>query len=364
MKMKNILVLVQNYPNNNGGVALMYVHVRNKYYSQHNINVTVLNFSSEENYVIDGINVITEKTYIQQQKKYDIVVSHAANIRNHYRFLVKNAKDFSRMIFFFHGHEVLKINKVYPKPYDYMKKNSFIKMYAQDIYDNFKLAVWHSYFKKIAYKTDFIFVSNCLYNEFKTFTKLSEDDLHGNVHIINNSVGKVFEDNSYRSDGDKKYDFITIRNNMDSSTYCIDLVCKLAENNPNFSFLIIGKGTFFKNRCKPNNITWIDKYLKHEDILNYVNHARCALMPTRRDTQGVMSCELVTYGIPLITSDLPVCREIFGKIPTVAFMNNDIRNENLSQLYLNLLKKSRTEIDMFGYSNTVKREENIIKMEY
>lgn len=37
--MKKILVLVQDYPNNNGGVALMYVHVRNKYYIQHNIDV-------------------------------------------------------------------------------------------------------------------------------------------------------------------------------------------------------------------------------------------------------------------------------------------------------------------------------------
>jgi len=36
--MKKILVLVQDYPNNNGGVALMYVHVRNKYYIQHNID--------------------------------------------------------------------------------------------------------------------------------------------------------------------------------------------------------------------------------------------------------------------------------------------------------------------------------------
>lgn len=49
---------------------------------------------------------------------------------------------------------------------------------------------------------------------------------------------------------------------------------------------------------------------------------------TRRDTQEVWSCELVIYGIPLITSDLPVCREIFGN------------------------------------RNTVEREENIIKMEY
>lgn len=362
--MKNILVLVQNYPNNDGGVALMYVHVRNKYYIQHNIDVTVLNFSSHNDYIIENIKVITEDTYKKENKKYDVVVSHAANIRNHYRFLKKYENRFEHMIFFFHGHEVVKINEVYPEPYDYMKKNNWIRLQAQNFYDWFKLSLWHKYYKKIAYKTDFVFVSNWLYNEFKKYVKLSDNDLKGHVHIINNSVGKVFEDNSYRYNGDKKYDFITIRNNMDSSTYCIDLVCKLAENNPNFSFLIIGKGIFFRNRCKPNNITWIDKYLKHEDILNCVNHARCALMPTRRDTQGVMSCELVTYGIPLITSDLPVCREIFGKIPTVAFMNNDIRYENLSQLYLNLLKKSRTGIDMFGYSNTVRIEENIIKMEY
>lgn len=164
--------------------------------------------------------------------------------------------------------------------------------------------------------------------------------------------------------GDRTFDFITIRNNMDSSTYCIDLICKIAENNPNYSFLVIGRGNFFKNKNKPNNITWIDEYLSHKDILNYVNHARCALMLTRRDTQGVMSCELVTYGIPLITSDLPVCREIFGKIPSVAFMNNEIKDENFSQIYVNILKKNRTKIDMFGYRNTVQREESIIKMEY
>ena len=104
--------------------------------------------------------------------------------------------------------------------------------------------------------------------------------------------------------------------------------------------------------------------MNHEDILNCVNHARCALMLTRRDTQGVMSCELVTYGIPLITSDLPVCREIFEKIPSVAFMNNEIENENFSQIYVNILKKYRTKIDTFGYGNPVEREENIIKMEY
>ena len=46
-------------------------------------------------------------------------------------------------------------------------------------------------------------------------------------------------------------------------------------------------------------------------------------MLTRRDTQGVMSCELVTYGIPLITSDLPICHEIFDGVINVSFVNND-----------------------------------------
>lgn len=111
--MKKILVLVQDYPNNNGGVALMYVHVRNKYYIQHNIDVTVLNFSSVDDYVIDNIRVITENTYKEKNIKYDLVVSHAANIKNHYRFLKKYDNRFEHMIFFFHGHEVVMLNEVY-----------------------------------------------------------------------------------------------------------------------------------------------------------------------------------------------------------------------------------------------------------
>lgn len=362
--MKNILVLVQDYPNNSGGVALMYVHVRNKYYIQHDINVTVLNFSASDDYIIDNIKVITEDTYKKENIKYDVVVSHAANIKNHYRFLKKYDNRFEHMIFFFHGHEVVMVNEVYPKPYDYMKKDNWIRIQAQNCYDRFKLLLWHKYYKKIAYKSEFVFVSNSLHNEFQKYVKLSDDDLKGHVHVINNSVGKVFEENSYNYESNKKYDFITIRNNMDSSTYCIDLICRFAEKNPELKFLIIGKGKIFEHIHKPNNVTWINKFMQHNEILKCVDSAKCALMLTRRDTQGVMSCELITYGIPLITSDLPVCREIFEKVPYVTFVNNEIENENFSQIYTDVLKEKRAKIQMFGYKNTVEKEENLIKMEY
>jgi len=55
--MKSVLVLSADYPDTTGRVPLMYVHTRNKYYIQHNIDVTVLNFHTDYNYVLDGIKV-------------------------------------------------------------------------------------------------------------------------------------------------------------------------------------------------------------------------------------------------------------------------------------------------------------------
>lgn len=359
--MKKILVLVQNYPNNIGGVALMYVHVRNKYYIQHNIDVTVLSFSSNDDYIIDNIKVITEDTYKKDNKKYDVVVSHAANIKNHYRFLKKYENRFERMIFFFHGHEVVKINEVYPKPYDYMKKDGWIRIQAQNCYDQFKLSLWHKYYKKIAYKSEFIFVSNWLHNEFQKYVKLSDDDLKGHVHIINNSVGKVFEDNSYRYEDDKKYDFITIRSYMDDSKYCVDLVDELAIKYPEYKFLIIGCGKYYKVHKIPPNVVWIDKFLNHDDIMKYINQSRCGLLLTREDTQGVMTCELAEYGIPVITSDIEVCREICGDLNNVNRIKNEMDEVDLKSVYGTLIKNvPYKKQGKFSYHNTVKLEEEII----
>ena len=71
-------------------------------------------------------------------------------------------------------------------------------------------------------------------------------------------------------------------------------------------------------------MTWIDRFLGQEEMLSYVNTSRRALMLTRRDTQGVMSCELATYGIPVITSDLPICHEMFDDIANVSYVDEDL----------------------------------------
>lgn len=355
--MKKILVLVTNYPNNDGGVALMYVHTRNKYYAQNGIDVTVLNFAAEQGYEKDGIKVITLAEYKETQNQYDDLILHAPNIRNHYVFLKQYDKEFNHIIFFFHGHEVLMINKTYPKPYAYMKTSSWVRRKAQDFYDVFKLAIWKRYLPHISLKADFVFVSNFFYSEFKHFTGLTNDKLLNHVHIINNSVGSIFEELSYNMNADKKYDFITIRNMLDESVYCIDLLCQIAENNPDKKFLLIGKGQYFDHYKKPENIEWVDRFLRHDEVISYVDNAKCAIMLTRRDTQGVMSCELVTYGIPLITSDLPICHEIFDGIEGVIFIANEKGMINDYNRYPAQTKKITT----FNAENTIRKEIDLIK---
>jgi len=74
-----------------------------------------------------------------------------------------------------------------------------------------------------------------------------------------------------------------------------------------------------------------------------------------------MSCELVTYGIPLITSDLPVCREIFGNLTSVSYINNDVNQVDLKEIYRKALAiENKKRVISYSYENTVKKEEELI----
>ena len=341
-----LLILVVDYPRTDGYIQLMYVHVRNKYYISKGIDVTVLNFKGKDNYMIDGVRVITLEEYEKNNNfQYDILVCHAPNIRNHYKFITKYEKKFKKIVFFFHGHEVLKINSIYSKPYHYQKKNSFLKKSIQNIYDSFKLMIWHNYIPKLSYKSYYIFVSKWMYTEFIMWTKIDEKILLGKYTIINNSVGSLFEKNDYNKFNDKIYDFITIRGNLDGSKYCIDIVNSLAKSNPKYSFLVIGKGNFFNYNKIASNITWIDETLNHQNIIKFINQAKCALMLTRTDAQGLMACEMATFGIPTITSNIDVCKEIFCEFENIEFIDNENTTLNLNSLFENIIAKNEKKIN-------------------
>lgn len=357
MRMR-VLVVVQDYPNLLGGKSEAYVHTRNVEYIKAGIAVDVLNFSAKKTYVIDGICVLCEAE-LEKQKltEYDCLICHAANIRNHYRFIKKNKNAIKQIYFFFHGHEILKIHKVYPPDYYYVKTNPFETKF-QDVYDSIKCKIWNHYFRKT--KNDFycVFVSNWMYNEFQKWVKV---DLRGQFEVIYNVVGVDFIKMSYDSTLPKEYDYVTIRSNLDGSKYCIDLVNELAKNNPKSKFLVVGKGEFFQHFDKANNLTWINRTMSHAEVIEVLNSCRCALMPTKTDAQGVMACEFATFGIPMITSSIPVCQEVFNEFDNVAYINNDDGKVDLEKIYLKLENRNTSKVLKYDLQHTVQKEIELFK---
>lgn len=353
-----VLVACADYPNLNNGKSLMYVHTRNLYYCKNGIEVTVLNFSTAAGYEIDNIPVISLKEFSNTDLKYDILICHAANLRNHLRFIKKYGNKFKRYVFFFHGHEVLKINTVYSKPFPYIKRN-WIRERFQDIYDSFKLKSWRTFYKKNYSKCYFIFVSIWMKNQFLKWTRLSEEILFNRSSIIYNGIGECFQNNHYCI-SDIKYDYITIRGNIDGSKYGIDIVNSLAKYNSNKKFLVIGKGRYFDYYKKADNLTYLDTLLSHDEIIFYLNQSRCALMPTRTDAQGLMMCEMATFGIPVITSDIDVCHEVLEEFDNVAFINNDDTQIDLENIFYKIEGK-HVNNNKFYLSNTCQQEIDIIK---
>lgn len=355
-----VLVLVTDYPMENGKVAHRFVHVRNVFYQKSGIDVTVLNFATDINYIYEGIQVISLESYQKQcsTEKYDILISHQPNLRNHYLFFKKYGDAFSKFIFFFHGHEVLSINKAYSKPYAYMK-SSCLKRCAQDLYDFTKLNVWKKYLPKIAYKTKFVFVSKWMLDEFLKWTRIPFDVIKDNYSITYNGVGEIFETLKYDEQCSKEYDFVTIRSNLDGSKYCIDIVNELAKANPSKKFLVVGKGKFFEYYNKADNLFWENRSLNHSEIIEILQKAKYALMPTRTDAQGLMMCEMAAFGIPVITSDIPVCHEVFDGFDNVYFLDNKDTKKSLDSFFVKEIKCVKD--DRYFVKNTVEKEVTMLK---
>jgi glycosyltransferase involved in cell wall biosynthesis len=357
-----VLVLSAFYPSADGKVAMQYVHTRNKYYKEHGVDVTVLNFATQQEYELDGIRVIPLGTYERETEAYDVLVSHAPNVRNHYTFLKNYEGRFRKLVFFFHGHEVLRQNATYSKPYFYVKKSSIFTRLLQDGYDWVKLKLWKNYYPKLAHKSRFVFVSEWMRRNFFHFTGITPEQLLGNDLIINNAIGSIFEQESYDVNSEKQYDFVTIRSNLDGSKYSIDMVNNLAKSNPDLSFLVIGKGEFFSHFPKADNITWENTTLSHEKIVEVLNKCRCGLMPTRLDAQGLMTCELAVFGIPVITSDIDVCHEFLDHMPNVALISNNDTSISLQPILDRLTACLPYEKDKKYFAeNTVMKEIDLLR---
>jgi glycosyltransferase involved in cell wall biosynthesis len=52
-----------------------------------------------------------------------------------------------------------------------------------------------------------------------------------------------------------------------------------------------------------------------EELATYLHHAQALLFPSFAEGYGMPLVEALSYGVPVIASDLPVFREVAGEIP-------------------------------------------------
>jgi len=319
-----IIVLCQDYPSLKNKYAMSYVHSRNIIYKKLGHDVTVLNFSTLEKYEYENIEVLPEN--LVSINDFDIILSHAPNLKNHYRYL-KRVKE-RRIVFFFHGHEVLRGYKDYPKPYRWVKNNIFKGLIA-DFYQKIKLKVLRIWFTGDFCEKNqvgMIFVSDWMLNKFVKNLKFDPKG-YVKVKIIPNAVNPVFIEKEYEVNN-VVADFVTIRP-FDEAKYAVDLVVNLAKKNPNKKFHLYGKGEYFNHNVCPENLKIINEFIEQKDIPELLNKYKYALMPTRFDSQGVMMCEMATYGIPLITTDFEVCLEMLKGFDNTLCLNEELFSKEI-----------------------------------
>lgn len=350
-----ILVLAEQYVKGND-YSLLYAHTRNLEYLKRGRSVVVLNFKEMNQYEVDGLEVFGEKELLNKfsLQDFDLVISHAPNLKNHFRFILKNLKSIKRLVLFIHGHEVLIKSKYYPEPFYYQKRRIAHKV-VHDVYDHFKVLTWKLLLKFLVKKINLhlIFVSKWMEEEFYRCVRINRKVLVDRTSIVHNAVNPVFLEKQYIPQTPFRSDFVSIRP-FDNPKYCVDLIWRLAKENPKYSFTLYGKGEFFDHYQKPTNLYVEETYLKHEEIPEVLNRHRAALMLTRLDAQGVMACEMAVYGIPLVTSDIPLKRDLLGKAENVVFMKNDLSTPLES---LNLKTGNHEEIrEKFSLSRTIQRE--------
>ncbi|MBW8350283.1 hypothetical protein K0H71_12625 [Bacillus sp. IITD106] len=360
-----VLILVQDYPNKDRQYTMNFVHTRNLEYKENGVDIVVLSFQATESYQYDSIQVLSEKSFLEKynNKKFDIVISHAPNIRNHIRFLKKYNRSFNNIILFFHGHEVMKMSKYYPAPYSFVKEGKLKKIF-QNIYDDFKLAIMKSFIQSQIKKgkLKMVFVSEWMRDVFISNVKVNKNLVFNHSNVIPNSMNTVFLEKSYLPKNDFKADFVTIRP-LDKSKYAVDVVVRLAEKYPNLTFHLFGKGNYFTYNDKPKNLKVFDKFMKPDELIEVLNHYKCALMPTRLDAQGVMMCEIASYGMPIITSDIPICKEMLRSFSNVYYLNNEDLNIDLNNVLnqIDLNSVSPLTKEVFSFENTIQRELILIK---
>lgn len=351
---KKILVLCEDYPSEGKPYKMAWAHTRNVLYVRAGFEVHVCSFSAASSYEFQGVRVLPAVDLpADPEAVYHCLIAHSPNIRHHLWLMLRFKS--KPVIFFSHGNDAMYINRDYPAPYAFSRLPVW-KRLLRDLYDHAKMQLWRWYMRGRRQQLTLVFVSQWMKDRFVA-NIMDPDEVNVRSHIIPNPLWPDFYVREYSDEREDSWlaDFVTLRP-LDGSKYAVDLVVALARSNPDYSFHVVGEGEFFRHFSPPANLTWIRRHVPQPELASFLRQYRCALMPTRVDAQGVMACEIASFGMPLITSDIPVCREMFAGYPNVLLLSDAGFSQRLGAEMFPAAARGEAVKSRFSLENTVDRE--------
>lgn len=317
----NILVLAEAYPSASNLYAMGFVHSRSLEYLSLGHDVTVLSFQATRGYEFEGVRVCTAieaEAWCRQPGRFDVIFSHAPNVRHHLQLLRKVSQ--LPVVFFLHGHEVLRTQEHYPVPFAFDRGvRERLGRLARAAYDPIKLWAFRRFCQQRLARNQplgLVFVSEWMRQAALGVSPWLAGAANLPWRIIPNAVNGVFLRQHYTPAAVPDADLVCIRP-FDNPKYAVDEVVAWARACPELTFHVYGKGRYFDFHPAPANMTVFPRFVPQAEIPSLLNRYRACALPTRLDSQGVMGCEMATYGIPMFTTDLEVTQQMLGRFDNV-----------------------------------------------
>ena len=314
------------YPSKENIYSAMYVHARVIEYAKlgHSCNIYKLNKKKNEEYLFENIKVYEGKQdYLKakiNENKFDIIVMHAPNPDEKY-FVLNNFSN-SNVICWMHGLD--SVSGAFTYPYAGNKLLHPIRFLFRFKEDIRKIISWKKFINY--FNPKIVVVSKWMKEEAERFLKIK---LYNTIVIPNHIDEDIFQ---FKQRLGKVKSIVCIRPHS-SAKYAIDLAIK-SFSNSKYTLDIYGVGElidYHKNMARDcnANVNFIEKMFNRDELSKILNKYDLAIMPTRHDTHGVIVCEMLLGGLPVITSEIGMGNSEYKTRGSIFLDNNNFEVEDI-----------------------------------
>lgn len=354
-----------------------FVHRRVLQYLKEGLKVEVFAYIENESleiYECDGVKVyqggMLELFELLQRKNYEKLLIHFLQ-KNIMYAVWKSGKMSMPMIVWCHGYEVMPWNAYF---FCYTSEEIKENLERWNQRDKEKCSFLQEMFSKKNIK--FIFISGWLKTRVMKYVGL----LPLYYEVIPNFIDSVYYKTSFKCENDRKK-ILSIKSH-ETKVYANDITAKaiieLSKRDffSKLEFELYGDGKLFDvnfnelKKCNFENVHIHKQYVKQEEMRRLFSENGIALMPTRRDTQGVTACEAMSAGLVVISCNTAAVPEFIDENcgSLYEFDNYFMVADEIEYLYYHpneYISKSRQAViranEQCGYDATIKCELKLIE---